>query len=562
MDRRLLLAIGLMLIVAVIPSILWPPEPQPDQPVVESPESLDVVTAEPATIPVGGDQPAATPVAQEPSGPTAAPLASPAFDSTPARMVVVESGLYRLAFSTRGARLLRSTLLNYRSFSGSDSGLAQLLPDDTEFMAYTFTTGADTLHLEEWDFEPSSDTVSVTASGATLSWIGRQGALEVRLTYRFQPDTYRFDVEGEVVGAGAGLILVGLGPRLRSIDGDSAADIQTYGVVTKARKTDRLNFRSLDPLERRELEGPFEWVAIKSKYFVAALLTLDEGQSRFGGAVAVGGLRVGKYATDAQVTASLPAPQGRFGHSVYVGPQEQPQLAAIGHGFEDVNPYGWILRPIIRPVANLIVRILLWMHDVLTLSYGWVLILFGLLVRILLWPLNQKAMRASTAMQAIQPEMKALQEKYKPEPQKLQQEMMKLYKEHGVNPLGSCLPMLIPMPVLFALFFVFANTIEFRGVPFLWLPDLSRADPLYIIPLLMGASMFAVTKISQRGVPPNPQAKMMVYVMPVVFTFLFLRFSSGLNLYYAVSNIASIPQQLLISKERIKRLGNRNKEKG
>jgi YidC/Oxa1 family membrane protein insertase len=489
-------------------------------------------------------------------------LASPAADSTPARTVVVESGLYRLEFSTRGARLLRSTLLNYRSFSPGDTGLAQVLPDDTEFMAYTFTTGADTLRLGEWGFEPSSDTVRVTASGATLSWIGRQGAREVRLTYRFQPDTYRFDVEGEVVGAGAGLILVGIGPRLRSIDGDSAADIQTYGVVTKARKTDRLNFRSLDPFERRDLEGPFEWVAIKSKYFVAAVLTLDEGQSRFGGAVAVGGLREGRYATDAQVTASLPAPQGRFGHSVYIGPQEHPQLAAIGHGFEDVNPYGWILRPIIRPVANLIVRILLWMHEVLALSYGWVLILFGLLVRILLWPLNQKAMRSSTAMQAIQPEMKALQEKYKPEPQKLQQEMMKLYKEHGVNPLGGCLPMLIPMPVLFALFFVFANTIEFRGVPFLWLPDLSRADPFYIIPLLMGASMFAVTKISQRGVPPNPQAKMMVYVMPVVFTFLFLRFSSGLNLYYAVSNIASIPQQLLISKERIKRLGKRNKEKG
>jgi YidC/Oxa1 family membrane protein insertase len=117
--------------------------------------------------------------------------------------------------------------------------------------------------------------------------------------------------------------------------------------------------------------------------------------------------------------------------------------------------------------------------------------------------------------------------------------------------------MLIPMPVLFALFFVFANTIEFRGVSFLWLPDLSRADPYYIIPILMGASMFLLSWLGQRGMPPNPQAKMMMYLMPGMFTFLFLRFSSGLNLYYAVSNIASLPQQWLIARERQKRLARR-----
>jgi len=185
------------------------------------------------------------------------------------------------------------------------------------------------------------------------------------------------------------------------------------------------------------------------------------------------------------------------------------------------------------------------------------LILFGIAVRLLLWPLNQKAMRSSTAMQAIQPELKAIQDRYKNDPQKLQQEMMRLYKEHGVNPLGGCLPMLIPMPVLFALFFVFANTIEFRGVSFLWLPDLSRPDPFYIIPIFMGASMFALSWLGQRGLPANPQAKMMMYLMPGMFTFLFLNFSSGLNLYYAVSNLASLPQQWLISQERARRIGTR-----
>jgi YidC/Oxa1 family membrane protein insertase len=113
--------------------------------------------------------------------------------------------------------------------------------------------------------------------------------------------------------------------------------------------------------------------------------------------------------------------------------------------------------------------------------------------------------------------------------------------------------MLLPMPVLFALFFVFQNTIELRGAPFLWLPDLSRPDPLYIIPVIMGLSMYGLTKVGQIGMEPNPQMKMMLYIMPVMMTFLFLNFASGLNLYYAVSNIASIPQQLLLARERQKR---------
>jgi YidC/Oxa1 family membrane protein insertase len=113
--------------------------------------------------------------------------------------------------------------------------------------------------------------------------------------------------------------------------------------------------------------------------------------------------------------------------------------------------------------------------------------------------------------------------------------------------------MLLPMPVLFALFFVFQNTIELRGASFLWLPDLSRPDPLYVIPVIMGLSMYGLSKVGQIGMEPNPQMKMMLYVMPVMMTFLFLNFASGLNLYYAVSNLASIPQQWLLARERVKR---------
>lgn len=447
-----------------------------------------------------------------------------------------------------GVRLTR-----YESLGESTKGQpAELIQEESDFLAYQWVVGNDTIDLKDWDFEPSTRTLRVSDSGSVLTWKARRGRLEATLEYSFSPNRYLFDVAATLSGPGVerGFVLVGLGPRISSVEADSTLDFRSYGVVTKARSTENLKFSSLDFGEVAELSGPFEWVAVKSKYFVAGVFALEEDQPQFGGAIAVGGELSGRSHTRAHVRASLPAPGGQFRHSVYFGPQEYRRLHRVGHEFEDVNPYGWILRPIIRPFAIAIVQVLIWMHENLKLAYGWVLILFGLAVRVLLWPLNQKAMKSSIAMQAIQPEVKALQERYKSDPQKLQQEMMKLYKEHGVNPLGGCLPMLLPMPILFALFFVFANTIEFRGVPFLWLPDLSAADPYYIIPLMMGASMFLLSWIGQRGMPPNPQAKMMMYVFPVVLTIMFLRFSSGLNLYYAVSNIASLPQQWLIAKER------------
>jgi YidC/Oxa1 family membrane protein insertase len=162
-------------------------------------------------------------------------------------------------------------------------------------------------------------------------------------------------------------------------------------------------------------------------------------------------------------------------------------------------------------------------------------------------------MRANMKLQEVQPLMKDIQDRYKSDPQRMQQEMFKLYREYKVNPLGGCWPMLLPMPVLFALFFVFQNAIELRGTSFLWIPDLARPDPLYIIPIVMGASMYVLTKVGQMGMEPNPQMKMMLYMMPLMMTGMFLFFPSGLNLYYTVSNIASIPQQWLLGRERMKR---------
>jgi YidC/Oxa1 family membrane protein insertase len=256
------------------------------------------------------------------------------------------------------------------------------------------------------------------------------------------------------------------------------------------------------------------------------------------------------------VALTMPVPgAGGWQYQVYAGPFEHHRHAAIGHSLDDANPYGGILRPIVHPISIFVVNILLWMHERLGLSYGWVLVIFGVLVRVLLWPLNQKAMESSLRMQAVAPMMKEVQDKYKGDPERLQKEMMKLYRDYKVNPFGGCLPMLLPLPVLFALFFVFQNTIEFRGVPFLWLPDLARHDPLFIIPIVMGLSMFTMSKIGQKGLPSTPQTAMMLYFLPVMMTFLFFRFPSGLNLYYTVQNLVSIPQQYMLAKRRVAQQG-------
>jgi YidC/Oxa1 family membrane protein insertase len=535
------LAIVLMLIVAIAPSLIWPPKRTAGRP--------DGRTDTAAT------RPPVTEPTPRPVGPAAGPPVRPSAES--AETVWVTSPLYRLGFSTRGGQLVSAQLLEYQSFVPGDSAQrVQLVPAGRPFLVHRLvpTGGGDTVSLADWTFRPSAPAVPVRGP-ATLRFEAERAGARVSLEYRFLPDDYRFDVRGSIAGLGAqgAVLVIDLAGGLRSVEVDSLDDYRHYSVVTKASKTERTDFSSLDPGERAVLDGPFEWVGVKSKYFFTAALALEENQPKFGGAIAVGGPRTGKIATRATVALTLPVPPaGGFQYQVYVGPLEYRRLAAVGHSLDDANPYGGIFRPIIQPVSVFVVNILLWMHERLHLAYGWVLILFGVVVRVLLWPLNQKAMESGIRMQAVAPVIKEIQDRYKNEPERLQREMLRVYKEHKVNPFGGCLPMLLPMPVLLALFFVFANTIAFRGVPFLWLPDLSRHDPTYIIPIMMGLSMFALSKVGQIGVPPNPQTKMMLYMMPAFMTFLFLRFASGLNLYYAAQNLFSIPQQYLIAKRRLR----------
>lgn len=553
MDRRVVAAILLMMLVAVAPAVLFKrPIPPPQAEQVDSSGVPVASTPTPA-----GPQAAAAPAATlDPTLPEVAPAQAP-------DTITVRSPLYEYRFSTRGGRLIAATLADYRSMLPADEGrAAQILQSTSAFLASSLVVGGDTVPLGETLFAASRQELDVMAGESELTLTATVRGLPVTLTYRFVPESYHIAVAGRIEGVGpnGGQLLIGMGPGLRNTESDSAEHRRELGVVVKAEDTEMTRFQNVEQGQPLVLSGPFEWVAIKSKYFVTAIFAMDSTQpagsrGRLSGARAFHADPLSPKPALVDVQASLPVgSDGRFHYLVYAGPMEYPRLNALGNEFDDVNPYGWaVFRWLIRPVALGARWLLVWMHDNLGLAYGMVLIAFGVMIRLLLWPLNQKAMRSSMEMQAIQPIMKEMQEKYKNDPQKLQQEMFKLYKEHNVNPLGGCWPMLLPWPVLLALFFVFQNSIELRGESFLWMPDLSRADPLFITPILMGLSMYGLMKLGQRGMAPNPQMKMMLYIMPPMMTFMFGQFASGLNLYYFISNMASIPQQWMLTQERLRR---------
>ncbi len=552
-DRRLLLLFVLVMIIAFAPMLLEKKPPAPAAPVTATtPESLA------ARKGASSKAPASTTASANPA-PIAPPVAAAAAPAVPEQVVAVRSSLYDYGISTLGGSIVSARLLHYRSTAPEDKGdTAQLLTAATPLLANQLVVGGDTVHLDQVTFSPSTDSLAVTTAPATLTLHGSSGAYDITLHYGFAPDRYRITVDGAITGIGpnGGTLLIGLGDGFHNTEASARDNEQQSGIVTMTDKTSLLRYGSLKPQTVRTLSGPFQWAAVKSKYFVAAVFAYDStGPQTFVGKL--GGVRAAVTDTfhtpiRAETVASLAVPSsGNFSWTMYLGPLEYARLHAMGHSFDDVNPYGWAwIRPIVRPFAYVIRALFVWMHTALGLGYGLVIVIFGILARVITWPLNRKAMRSMLAMQAIQPKVTALQERYKDDPQQLNQEMFRLYRENKVNPLSGCWPMLIPYPLLIAVYFVLAYSIEVRGVSFLWMPDLSRADPLFLIPVIMAVSQFILAKIGQIGMPPNPQAKMMMYAMPAIFLFLFSRFASGLNLYYAVLNIASLPQQWLVVKER------------
>jgi len=562
MTRRIAIAALLIGLVLWLTPRLFPTPPQ--RPV---PKGTVATGATGATGTTGGTTAASAVPLPDSSGPAASSQASaapnggagapaaavPAGASKPDTTVIRDS-LGEIRFSSRGASLVGATAAKYRSLQpGAPKGAAiELARPGEPLVSYQLATPAGIVPLSNAAF-----TGTPTAGGPGVQYTTTTDAGNVDIRYAVVPDSYIVHVSGKVAAAPAGsALLVTLPQGLSSAEVDTLDDIHHYAIAYKRKTSDATGvpFTKVDAGERQEIPGPLTWAVTKSKYFMVAVAAPDTAHS-LGSMTITGAPRTSKVVTHMTGVVQVPLQNGEFSFDIYAGPQEWRRLRALGRDLDTANPYGGYLQKIVQPFATIVMRALLWLHETFRMSYGWVLVLFGVMIRLLTWPLNQSAMRTSLKMQRVQPQLQELQKRYKGDPQRLNSEMMKLYKEHDMSPFSSlagCMPMLIPMPILFALFYVFQNTIEFRGVPFLWLPDISLKDPYYILPVLMGLSMFVLSWIGLRSAPPNPQTKMMAYIMPLVMTVIFFRFPSGLNLYYTVQNMVTIPQQWLLSKERAK----------
>lgn len=529
-----------MIAVVVITNVLFPPVSRKKAPAARDTAAAVQPSRPAVSAPAGAAAPSVT-------------AAQPAAASMRADTVIIESPLYRFGISTTGASVVSAEMLEWKSFTRD--GPVQLAPRGPRgLLSYRVQFGNEQVDLSTLSFVPSTRHVRLAEGGAPASvrftHAGAAGSIDV--IYEFTPNNYLARVAINVRGTNQppSRLLLDFGPQLAINEARAVEDERAlaYVVNNQAQGVHTYPLRSVRS-ERVE-EGPLDWVALKNKYFVAAAIIEDkQGAKPFGGVLAQPHANTRDAAN---ITATLPPDNNAsFNYRVYIGPQEFDRLNQIGHGFQNVNAYGWrVLRPIIRPLGHFLTWAVLSLHDFIGLTYGWILIIFGVGIRLLLWPLNKKAMRAQLKNMEMQPRIKELQAKYKSQPEVLQREMLRMYKEEGANPMGGCLPMLIPFPVLITLFFVFQSTIQFRGVPFLWLPDLSRPDPFYILPVVLGATMLLQQWMSMKTSPPNPQMKFMLWFMPAFMMIIFFNLASGLNLYYSAQNIPGFFQQMQLTKER------------
>ena len=545
MERRVVLAIVLAVAVLFLTPRLFPP--------ARRPVPLVPTRADTAQQQVTPPSAARTTPSQQP-----AEAVTPA-DSSVARVdtTLISTPQATDLFRSLGAELESVLLPEFKALNGS-GGTVRLDSPWDPLLSYSIVLPNDTIPLQRTVF-----TKTVDPSGRSVEYRARAKGVSVLVRYAPTGDRYLTRVSGEITDTAGRLVgdsayLVITLPRgLQSFEANPVEDARGATVAFKraSRGASLIRLGSVDPNERRIEPGPLSWIAFKSKYFIVGLIEPDS-TAPFAELQVQGLARPDRNTPLAKSDVVKQVRAGKFGFDVYTGPQKWDVMREVGREFGSANAYGGWLQPVVQPFATIVMRVLLWMHRALNLHYGWVLLLFGVIVRIAMWPLNQTAMRSSMRMQELQPLLSEVQKRYKSDPQRMSAETMKLYKEHGMSPfspLAGCFPILLSMPVLFALFFVFQSTIEFRGVPFLWLGDISIKDSLYIAPLLMGSSMFLTSWLSMRSSPPNPQTRMMTYILPVMMTVLLANMASGLNLYWAAQNIASLPQQWLIARERARK---------
>lgn len=440
------------------------------------------------------------------------------------REVKVETNLYEAILSSRGGTIIGYRLKNYKDKNGISVSL--ISGSDTYPALGMGSDIGGIISYQQPDFTIRGDNLLLKGNEkGSLIFEYTSPKLSIRRTYTFSGNTYKIDITEEVTGPSEYWVTLGASFGYHDLRDSTAPHIGP--VILK--DTDRIEFTAKKLKEPAVFDGKIKWIAQEDKYFFASLIPPKD----------LAGARIWKDKD--LVIAAVRLKAGINSYSVYAGPKEYDTLKGLNVGLEHIIDFGFF---------SILARPLFWILKFFyrfTGNYGWAIVLLTIITRIPFIPIINKGQKAMKRLQEIQPRINELREKYKNDPQRLQKEMMEIYKKYKVNPMGGCLPILLQIPVFFALYKVLLIAIELRSAPFMfWIKDLSVKDPYYILPIIMGITMIIQQKMTPSSLDPR-QNKIMMF-MPVIFTFLFLNFASGLVLYWLVNNILSIGQQLYINK--------------
>ena len=486
-----------------------------------------------------------TPAAAPTTAPATASLTAPA-PAVADRKLTVESPLYIATFDTRGANLVSLKLKRYKQTMDKNSPLVDVvkapmphvsLEGGFDDRAAQFTTAApDKLNIASGQTELAFET--------TLP-----SGLKLRKVFTLNAKDYLLGFRTEYVNAGA--VPLKVNPQVAmaaSYPLDEKVSRYYFEgpiVLKDTTKLDELKLKSIKEVgTSRDHEGAVDWFGYADKYFLRALIVDKPVAANVQVKRSDERLVVSAYSV--KPFSLGPNKQVAQTFHLFMGPKEWTTLKQSGYSLSKALSFGSFIDIFAKPLLVSMNWINKFVH-----SYGLSIIILTFFIKILLYPLSLKSFKSMKELQKVQPIMKELQEKYKEDRQRLNQEMMQLYKEHNINPMGGCLPLLLQMPILFALYRVFYAAIELRHVPFhvfgTWLPDLSTKDPYYILPVLMTLTMFIQQKMTPTAGDATQQ-KIMLYTMPLMMLLISYNLPSGLILYWFVSNILSIAQQAWINR--------------
>ena len=552
MEKRVLLAIVLSLVVLVMWEKFFVPKRKPAPPTA-APEIEK--TAPSAVKPKAAEQP------QSPVGQTPPPLppSIPPQVSYAGKDVVVETPLYRAVFTETGARLKSFVLKKFRETINKNSPGKELVKTSkVEELPLPFNflnNPVAALNLAPYVADQTSLKVSDSESKPLTFRYEAPGWLKITRQCVFYGDEYLIDLNIRVKNLSSQawensptLSLINL-PI--SSSGGSRYSFQGPALFSN-NKLQEVSFKKIKG--ESEVPGPIDWIAYTSQYFTMAVVPIDLVPNH----AQLEALDTARQMVETTLIGPKitlqPGAEQEFRYKLYMGPKEESYLSAADPKLKNVINYGWF-----DVIAQPLLKCLKFSHR-FTHNYGLDIIILTILIKILFWPLTHKSYVSMRQMKKLQPKMQQIREKYKDDKEKMNQEIMQMYRTYKVNPVGGCLPMLLQIPVFFALYRVLYSALAIRHAPFIWwINDLSAPDRLHVginipylggipvLTLLMGVSMFFQQKMSPTTGDPR-QEKMML-MMPVVFTVFFVNFPSGLVLYWLVNNLLSIAQQYYINKK-------------